>query len=286
MLKRLINNLKDLKCRISDNDDGFKILNYLDEKYDGISDGQYLILVCDSNHINKYKIVEIKNKENQDNVNFEFQMDWHDPQLEKIKNIFDQIRRNIPAIDRERFDDFLSFCSLGDGHLYGAAISSRVILEDLLSDIYYKPMINYLNSGKAGTDLLEDHKEIYGHYKIRYGEDSKELRCVQQELTITKLINIIESNDNLPNQQNEKYYKTLSSYIKYKKESESVDLNFYATQSQVRDPLRDLWKLSSGIAHGRQNDIGQLITAMEHFIIALEERKDLLNTWKVSKEGA
>ena len=97
MLKRLINNLKDLKCRISDNNDGFKILNYLDEKYDGISEGQYLILVCDSNHINKYQIVEIKNKENQDDVNFEFQMDWHDPQLEKIKNIFDQIRRNIPA---------------------------------------------------------------------------------------------------------------------------------------------------------------------------------------------
>lgn len=286
MLKRLINNLKDLKCRISDNNDGFKILNYLDEKYDGISEGQYLILVCDSNHINKYQIVEIKNKENQDDVNFEFQMDWHDPQLEKIKNIFDQIRRNIPAIDRERFDDFLSFCSLGDGHLYGAAISSRVILEDLLSDIYYKPMIKYLNTGNAGTDLLDYHKSKYKKYKEKHGADSDEVRCVQQELPIKQLIKIIESNNNLPNQQNEKYYKTLSSYIKYKKESESVDLNFYATQSQVRDPLRDLWELSSGIAHGRQNDIGQLITAMEHFIIALEEREDLLNTWKVSKEGA
>ena len=289
----MIGELKKLTCRISNANDEFKVIQYMDPNYvNQINQGnnntledERLILVCSSNHINRFQI-EKSQSINGKKTAIKFKQDWDDPQLDKINETFNSIRRGIPDIDRERFIDFLSFCSLGSGHVYGAAICSRVILEDFLTDIYYKPMVNYIKSQDAENshkNLVNQYKERYKKYEKKEKEENPELgenielKFIKANLSVTKLIKEIEE----PSvKHNGLYEKILSIYISVKSSNDQINLYF----DKDNKALLNLWKITSGIVHGRQNNILQLITSTEDFIKTLKINSKLVERWKDIKE--
>ena len=289
----MIGELKKLKCRISNNDDEFKVIQYTDPNYvnrinhdnNNSLEDEHIILVCSSNHINKFEI-EKSESINGKKPGIKFKQDWHDPKLGEMNETFNSMRRGIPDIDRERLTDFLSFCSLGRGHVYGAAICARIILEDFLTDIYYMPMINYIKSQDAENsdkNLVNQYKEKYKKYEKKEKKENTELRenielkFIKTKLSVTKLIKEIEEPSVQPDGL---YEKILSLYISVKSSNDQINLKF----DKDKNALLSLWEITSGIVHGRQNSILQLIKSTEDFINALKINSKLVEKWKDIKE--
>ena len=283
----MIGKLNKLKCRISNANDEFKVIQYMDANYvNQINQGnnntledERLILVCSSNHINRFQI-EKPQSINGKKTAITFKQEWDDPQLGKINETFNSIRRGIPDTDRERFIDFLSFCSLGSGHVYGAAICSRVILEDFLMDIYYKPMVNYIKSQDAENSdkkLVDQFKDKYKTYAKSANGEKTELDFIKTNLRVSTLIKEIEDQS----VKTKKLYKNiLSLYISVKSSNNQINLKF----DKDKNALLNLWDTSSAIVHGRQNSIAQLTNSMEDFINALKNNSKLVEKWKDIKE--
>ena len=91
----MIGELKKLTCRISNATDEFKVIQYMDPNYvNQINQGninaledERLILVCSSNHINRFQIEKLQSI-NGKKTAITFKQEWDDPQLGKINETF------------------------------------------------------------------------------------------------------------------------------------------------------------------------------------------------------
>ena len=255
------NNTNKLKCRISDTD-GFKTIQYLEDNLSDINDSDFIILVCDENHINKYALV----KDNQNNrTTFKIEEEWYDIELKQLYQLFNLIRTSIPDIDRERFLDFFSFCNLGDGHVYAAAVSVRVILEDFLIDIYSKPLLSYMES---------NYRDYYISFFHRFNNSTHNTnmqRALYADMNTTDMIEKIEIIDsrtyvkeNNHKSRNTNYILILRNYLNSVNRSE---LRF----DHDDKALSNLWETSSGIVHGKQFTMEQLIGDVYQFLKAMQK---------------
>ena len=263
--------MDNLKCRISDTD-GFKTIKYIEGDLSSIKDGDYIILVCDDNHINKYAIVA-------DNTNnpSELKIDggWHDSELKLMYQNFNSIRTSIPDIDRERFLDFFSFCNLWDGQVYAAALSMRVILEDFLVDVYSKPSLSYMKThyNNYYQSFLRQFKNSKSNMKIE--------RFLYDKMNTTKMIEKIETIDpdthvkkNSRKFRSGNYISILRNYLNY---TNSPELWF----NKSGFPLNNLWRLSSDIVHGKPFAMVQLIDNTSKFIESIKKHIDEGLKWKI-----
>ncbi len=255
------NNINNLRCRIS-KDDGFKTIQYLNNNLSSINDGDSIILVCDENHINRYALVKY-NKNNR--TGFKIMEEWEDSELKDMYELFNSIRTSIPDIDRERFLDFFSFCNLGNGHVYAAAISIRVILEDFLVDVYSKPLLIYMES---------NYNDYYKSFLVNFNKhkDNTNMQMsLYRDMNTTGMIKKIE---------NTKPIKAVKKNIsKYRKTNYILILHKYLNSMHSQELwfdhddniLSKLWDLSSGIVHGKQFTMQQLIKDTFKFVKVMQK---------------